>query len=75
MYYTIVGSETNFNFYGTKEEGLQKTLETNKNGRVFGTHISKKSNWETWEEIRFNDLPKSLQKSFEDFDYWINCEN
>lgn len=70
-YYTIVGSETKFNFYGKEEKDLQKTLETDKNRRVFRCQISKKSSWESWEKIKFSDLPKPLQKSYEDFDGWI----
>lgn len=73
-YYTVVGSETKFNFYGKEEKDLQKTLETNKNGRTFSIQISKKASWKDWQKINFLELPKTLQKSFDEFESWIKVK-
>jgi hypothetical protein len=73
-YYTIVGVETKFNIYGKKEKALQKTLETNKNGRTFHPHISRRRDWKDWNEIHFSDLPKTLQKNFYEFESWLKAK-
>jgi len=66
-------------------EGLfVKTLITNKNGRVFSPLIIEKRHLKSLEnltkthpsdviaeEIKFSELPKSLQISFEEYGHWI----
>jgi hypothetical protein len=58
VYYEIVGNG-------------EKSLGSDKNGRIF--HIqNKKSDYSNWKNINFNQLPKTLQKSYlEDYNHIV----
>jgi len=66
--YNVLGARNSKNYYG-KEGDFINLLFTNINGHKFFENIQEISSldYKDWKLIKFKDLPRSLQRSFNDF--------